>query len=52
MTLCIWSLAATEAFCGNGILEDGEGCDCGTMCDDDICCDGITCTLVGGSNCR
>ncbi|KAI9190375.1 hypothetical protein H9P43_001809 [Blastocladiella emersonii ATCC 22665] len=24
--------------CGNGILEEGEQCDCGTKCDSDACC--------------
>ena len=40
--------------CGNGLLEPGEQCDCGTH--DcallvDPCCDGDTCTLRDGATC-
>eukprot|EP00039_Didymoeca_costata_P023436 m.7120 g.7120 ORF g.7120 m.7120 type:complete len:843 (-) comp3648_c0_seq2:51-2579(-) len=26
------------AYCGNGIVESGEVCDCGAMCQEDSCC--------------
>jgi len=39
--------------CGNGIVEDDEECDCGTIeeCMNDPCCDGITCKLVMDAEC-
>lgn len=40
----------TEAFCGNGILEEREECDCGRMCQSDVCCDD-DCHLTTGSQC-
>ncbi|CAI8021227.1 Disintegrin and metalloproteinase domain-containing protein 10 [Geodia barretti] len=36
---------ATEAFCGNAVLEEGEECDV------DRCCDNSTCTLLAGNEC-
>ncbi|PVU85595.1 hypothetical protein BB559_006922 [Furculomyces boomerangus] len=41
------------AMCGNGILEQGEECDCGTPeeCKDNKCCDGSTCKLLPGAKC-
>ncbi|NWW87001.1 ADAM9 protein, partial [Rhynochetos jubatus] len=46
--------------CGNGVLEVGEGCDCGSECQSDLCCDdtcpkkeGAVCTSGGCcKNCR
>lgn len=36
--------------CGNGIVDDGEACDCaGTDCD--VCCNPATCQLVEGATC-
>ncbi|XP_005373583.1 PREDICTED: disintegrin and metalloproteinase domain-containing protein 21-like [Chinchilla lanigera] len=39
-------------FCGNGELDQGEACDCGTTkaCENDPCCT-TSCTLSDGSNC-
>ncbi|KAG0225958.1 hypothetical protein BGW42_003975 [Actinomortierella wolfii] len=46
-------VAAAEAVCGNGIVEKGEECDCGTdaNCAKDPCCDRKTCKLTPGSMC-
>ncbi|PYI32754.1 zincin, partial [Aspergillus indologenus CBS 114.80] len=35
--------------CGNGIVEDGEECDCGGHCEEDACCDGATCRFWEGA---
>ncbi|XP_054568547.1 disintegrin and metalloproteinase domain-containing protein 1a-like [Eptesicus fuscus] len=36
--------------CGDGMLDDGEQCDCGTECDTNKCCDN-TCMLKPGAKC-
>ncbi|CAJ1068776.1 disintegrin and metalloproteinase domain-containing protein 28 isoform X2 [Xyrichtys novacula] len=43
---------ASPAVCGNGFLETGEQCDCGTVEDcTNPCCNATTCTLKPGSQC-
>ncbi|XP_068594483.1 disintegrin and metalloproteinase domain-containing protein 28 [Brachionichthys hirsutus] len=43
---------ATPAVCGNGFLEQGEQCDCGTLKDcTNRCCNATTCSLTEGSQC-
>jgi len=39
--------------CGNGVVEEGEACDCGADdCSDiDPCCDGAECQLQGDAEC-
>jgi len=41
------------AQCGNGIVEEGEDCDCGGVagCSDDPCCNPTTCNFVNGAVC-
>ncbi|XP_020513659.1 disintegrin and metalloproteinase domain-containing protein 28 [Labrus bergylta] len=40
------------AFCGNGFVEKGEHCDCGTAEEcTNPCCNATTCTLSEGSQC-
>ncbi|KAL2101769.1 hypothetical protein ACEWY4_003530 [Coilia grayii] len=42
----------TVAQCGNGVLEKGEECDCGTPEEcKSKCCDASTCRLVSGAVC-
>lgn len=43
----------TENECGNGIVEEGEDCDCGGPegCGDNSCCDPNTCRFTEGSQC-
>jgi hypothetical protein len=43
----------TAAVCGNGIVEDGEDCDCGgtATCGNDPCCNGATCKFQAGAVC-
>jgi len=40
--------------CGNGVLEHGEECDCGSAaeCAKDPCCNGKTCKLMARAQCR
>eukprot|EP00490_Sorites_sp_Unknown_P001141 CAMPEP_0114656650 /NCGR_PEP_ID=MMETSP0191-20121206/12679_1 /TAXON_ID=126664 /ORGANISM="Sorites sp." /LENGTH=310 /DNA_ID=CAMNT_0001874323 /DNA_START=1685 /DNA_END=2614 /DNA_ORIENTATION=+ len=41
------------ANCGNGLVEEGESCDCGKSdCSNtDACCNGITCALYSNAEC-
>uniref|UniRef100_A0A0K8T3Q2 Disintegrin and metalloproteinase domain-containing protein 11 n=1 Tax=Lygus hesperus TaxID=30085 RepID=A0A0K8T3Q2_LYGHE len=43
----------TKRTCGNGIVEDGEDCDCGQIhdCQDQECCDPYTCKLRKDAQC-
>ncbi|KAH6656306.1 Metallo-peptidase family M12-domain-containing protein [Truncatella angustata] len=43
----------SEAQCGNGIVEQGEECDCGGTqgCGDNSCCDASTCQFKTGAVC-
>lgn len=36
----------TAAECGNGIVEEGEECDCGENCGKNACCNGATCQFT------
>ena len=42
-----------ESQCGNGIVEEGEECDCGGVdtCGDNACCDAETCQFIGDAVC-
>ena len=39
--------------CGNGIVEEGEDCDCGgtASCGDNACCEPTTCKFKSGAQC-
>ncbi|XP_062522509.1 zinc metalloproteinase-disintegrin-like lachestatin-1 [Corticium candelabrum] len=41
--------------CGNGFIEDGEGCDCGSAMEclqkNDTCCNSTNCQLFDGASC-
>lgn len=41
------------ATCGNGIVEEGEDCDCGGEegCGNNACCDASTCKFTSGAKC-
>lgn len=43
----------SENVCGNGIVEEGEECDCGGPegCKGNTCCDPLTCKFTTGSQC-
>ncbi|PGH36868.1 hypothetical protein GX50_00326 [[Emmonsia] crescens] len=43
----------TGSQCGNGIVEEGEDCDCGgeNSCRDNPCCDARTCKFKGNAVC-
>ena len=43
----------TTGQCGNGIVDEGEDCDCGadTKCDSNPCCSGYTCRLRIDAQC-
>ncbi|KAF4973873.1 hypothetical protein FZEAL_9173 [Fusarium zealandicum] len=45
--------ALSTGQCGNGIVEEGEDCDCGGEegCDDNSCCVPSTCRFVDGASC-
>ena len=38
--------------CGNGIVDDGEECDCGTQCSPNSCCSPVTCRLKADAQCE
>ena len=48
------SIIYGEPVCGNGLLEKGEDCDCGTTDPDQCnskCCNAATCKFKDGANC-
>ncbi|XP_076825747.1 uncharacterized protein LOC143471228 isoform X2 [Clavelina lepadiformis] len=46
------SHASAISNCGNGVVEDGENCDCGQLgfCENS-CCNATTCQLITGAEC-
>ncbi|XP_062522366.1 zinc metalloproteinase-disintegrin-like lachestatin-2 isoform X1 [Corticium candelabrum] len=56
--MCLFNLPSVifgGPVCGNGFVEAGEGCDCGTpnecVAKNDMCCNSTTCQLFEGANC-
>uniref|UniRef100_A0A3B4BGM2 Uncharacterized protein n=1 Tax=Periophthalmus magnuspinnatus TaxID=409849 RepID=A0A3B4BGM2_9GOBI len=45
--------AYSAPFCGNGLVDHGEDCDCGSQkeCESDPCCEFGTCRLKSGAEC-
>ncbi|XP_016898639.1 disintegrin and metalloproteinase domain-containing protein 9 isoform X2 [Cynoglossus semilaevis] len=45
--------AYSAPYCGNGLVDVGEECDCGSQkeCEKDPCCEYQTCRLTSGSQC-
>ncbi|CAL1615455.1 unnamed protein product [Knipowitschia caucasica] len=45
--------AYSAPFCGNGLVDHGEECDCGSQkqCESDPCCEFGTCRLRSGAQC-
>lgn len=43
----------SDQLCGNGVVDEGEDCDCGgeERCGDNSCCDPNTCRFTSGSTC-
>ncbi len=43
----------SDQLCGNGVVDEGEDCDCGgeERCGDNPCCDPNTCRFTSGSTC-
>lgn len=43
----------SDQLCGNGVVDEGEDCDCGGEegCGDNACCDPSTCRFTSGSTC-
>lgn len=50
---CLTDHQAALGRCGNGIVDPGEACDCGSLdCSSlDPCCDGSRCQLATGASC-
>uniref|UniRef100_A0A3Q4BCZ1 Uncharacterized protein n=1 Tax=Mola mola TaxID=94237 RepID=A0A3Q4BCZ1_MOLML len=47
-----YNSVVASSVCGNGFVEQGEQCDCGTVQEcTDPCCNATTCTLTAGSLC-